>query len=71
MISKIQVIDFILKHSSNFSNKQLKIQNETNAQNDYPIELISLEKRLFSRSKDDNRSSDQSKESIIKLINKN
>ena len=35
------------------------------------INLINSEKRSFSKSKDDNRSNDQSEESIIKLINKN
>ena len=35
------------------------------------INSINSERRLFSRSKDDNRSSDQSKKSIIKLTDKN
>ena len=35
------------------------------------INSINSERKLFSRSKDDNRSSDQSKESIIKLADKN
>ena len=35
------------------------------------INSIDLERKSFSRSKNDNRSSDQDKESIIKLTNKN
>ena len=34
------------------------------------INLINLKRKLFSKSKDDNRSNDQSKKTIIKLINK-
>ena len=37
MIQMIQMIDFLLKHSSNFSKKQLKIQNDTDARDDHLI----------------------------------
>ena len=37
MISKIQVIDFSLKHSSNFLKKQLKTQSGTDARDNHLI----------------------------------
>ena len=37
MISKTQMIDFLLKHLSNFLKKQLKIQSDTDARDDYLI----------------------------------
>ena len=37
MISKIRVIDFSLRHSSNSSKKQVKTQSKTDARNDHLI----------------------------------
>ena len=37
MILKIRMIDFSLKHLSNFLKKQLKIQNDTDARNNHLI----------------------------------
>ena len=37
IILKTRMIDFLLKHSLNFSKKQLKIQNGTNVRDDHLI----------------------------------